>query len=91
MAGLNIGQDIPLSGNKCDQCGLIHPPLPMGQRCPNAKVEVKGVDPNDVRKFLVDLSNVILFHIESKKISDTKKIFGEITLLIAKYREDNYK
>lgn len=85
------GPEIPLSGNKCSECGFIHPPIPQGQRCPNAKVEVKGVDPADVRKFIVDLGNVILFHIETKKITDSKKIFGDITLMVAKYMEDSFK
>ena len=87
MEGLKLGSDIGFAGSQCSECGMLHPPLPQGQRCPNAKVVVEGVKDEDVRKFVNDLNTIMLYHIQTKKISNTKKLFGEITLLVAKHME----
>lgn len=88
MTGLKLGVDINTSGNTCPQCGLIHPPLPTGERCPNAKPKVEGLREDDVRIFAGNLQNMILYHIETKKASNPKKIFQDITLMVAKYLEE---
>lgn len=87
MEGLRIGTDINLSGSQCPQCGLIHPPLPQGERCPNAKPKVDGLKEDDVRIFVGNLQNMILYNLETKKSSDPKKVFQDITLMVAKYLE----
>jgi len=79
--------DIPLSGSQCSQCGLMHPPIPPGTRCPNAKPKVEGLKDDDVRIFAGNMQNMILYHLETKKIDDPKKIFQDITLMIAQYLE----
>ena len=45
---------------ECPQCGVMHPPIPGGGKCPNAKVEIKeaNVTDEDINKFLASLKNI---------------------------------
>jgi len=40
--GPYVPPPIPTTGNNCRECGLIHPPLPPGQVCPNATAPVNS-------------------------------------------------
>lgn len=83
----------PVEGG-CPQCGMIHPPLPPGAKCPMAPVKVKTKDGNekniDVNKFLADLKNIIISQAEAKKITDIEKLFKNIIIETTKYLE-SYK
>jgi hypothetical protein len=90
----DIKRDTAIPEGACPQCGIIHPPLPPGARCPMASVKVKTQDGNekevDINKFLVDLKNIILSQSDSKKIKDLEKLFKNIILETTKYLE-SYK
>lgn len=77
--------------NGCPQCGLIHPPLPPGEKCPNAGAKMKGAAGKeklvDINKYLVNLRNILMSQIDSKGIEDVDKLFKNITLEITKYLE----
>jgi hypothetical protein len=88
MPGLDLRSDMNFAGQECSQCGKMHPPILDGSRCPAAKVKIEGVKDEDVRKFIGNLSNIILFNIESKKIQNPENIFKEITMLVAKYLDE---
>jgi len=77
---------------ECSQCGIMHPPLPMGKKCPVAKVEIKeaGITADHVTKFTVDLRNIAVSQIESKGIKDGNKLFKHLTIEFMKLLE-NYK
>jgi len=80
---------IPTPG-ACSQCGMLHPPLKPGEKCPNAKVELKSEKYGkevSISKYLTDLRNVIVSHISIKKIKDPDKLFQNITIEITKYLE----
>lgn len=75
----------------CPQCGMIHPPLRPGERCPNAGAKTKSADGTekvvDVNKYLMTLRNILMSQIDSKGIKDVDKLFKNITLEITKYLE----
>ena len=77
---------------ECPQCGIMHPPLRMGEKCPVAKVEIKeaGITSDNVTKFTVDLRNIAISQIESKGIKDGNKLFKYLTIEFMKLLE-NYK
>jgi len=79
------------SGDGCPQCGLVHPPVAQGQRCPMAPVKVKGSDGQekvvDVNKFLANLKNIILSQAEQRKVQDVEKLFKNIIVEVTKYLE----
>lgn len=75
----------------CPQCGMVHPPLPAGQRCPMANVRVKNDKGEekiiDVNKFLADLKNIILSQADQRKIKDIEKLFKNIIIEVTKFIE----
>jgi len=82
---------IATGGDGCPQCGLVHPPIAQGQKCPMAGVKVKndkGEEKSvDVNKFLAQLKNIIVSQIEQKEIKDVEKIFKNIIVEVTKYIE----
>ena len=78
------------TGNVCPECNMMHPPL-MGKKCPNAVVKTMTEESDeivvDINKYLVNLQNILMSQIESKKIKDINKLFQNITIEIAKYLE----
>ena len=78
--------------SECSQCGIMHPPLNPGAKCPVAKVEVKeaGITEDNVTKFTIDLRNIAISQIESKGIKDGNKLFKYLTIEFMKILE-NYK
>ena len=73
----------------CPQCGIMHPPLPAGQKCSVAKVEIKeaGITEDHVTKFTVDLRNIAISQIESKGFKDGNKLFKHLTVEFIKILE----
>jgi len=76
---------------ECPQCGMFHPPLPKGERCPMAKTSQDGQEVNFELLF-VPLRNIVESQISNKKIKNQKKLFGavvvEITKFLESYKED---
>ena len=73
----------------CSQCGIMHPPLPAGQKCSVAKVEIKeaGITEDHVTKFTIDLRNIAISQIESKGFKDGNKLFKHLTIEFMKILE----
>lgn len=75
----------------CRECGMIHPPLRQGEKCPNAMPKAKTADGEekiiDVNKYLNNLRNILISQISMKGIQDVDKLFKNITLEITKYLE----
>jgi len=80
----------------CSQCGTMHPPLQPGQKCPLAPIApglntLDGLDDATINKHLVDMRNIIVANISSKKIKDGKKFFQyaivELTKSLELYNE----
>jgi hypothetical protein len=79
------------TGNICSQCNMMHPPI-KGEKCPNAIVKAMTEESDeivvDVNKYLVNLQNILMSQIESKKIKDVNKLFKNITIEITKFLEE---
>lgn len=78
------------SAGGCPQCGLMHPPVAGGGKCPLAPVKVKDGDKEriiDVNKFLGEMKNIILSQAEKREIKDIEKLFKNIIVEITKYIE----
>lgn len=78
--------------NECPQCGMSHPPIKPGEKCPLTlnKVEVKDEKEEkviDVNKFLVNLQNILLSQISQKKIKDVEKLYKNIIINTTKFLE----
>jgi len=77
-------------GSKCQQCGMIHPPLPQGERCPNATTKDEKGTVIDFTPLLSPLKNIVTSQIQLKKITNIKKFFGFVIVEMTKIIE-NYK
>ena len=82
--------------NACRQCGVIHPPIREGEKCPNASIisnkEIEaGIDDIIVNKNLVNMRNIIISQMSNKGIKDGKKFFAyaivELTMALERYNE----
>jgi hypothetical protein len=71
----------------CSQCGLSHPPVSPGEKCPMAKEKTSSGKVIDYNPFLGSIRNILSSQIEMKKIKDPEKIFGELTISITKFLE----
>ena len=81
----------------CKECGTMHPPLPAGQKCPNASVakadpsNPNALDDATINKHLVDMRNIIMAQITGKGIKNQKKFFQfaviELTKALEGYNE----
>ena len=80
-----IGTEQPV----CPQCGLIHPPLRPGEKCPNAPIQ-SGEKKIDTSKFFASLKNICVSQIEKKGIKDVEKLFNNLVIEVTKYLE-NYE
>jgi hypothetical protein len=77
--------------NGCPQCGIIHPPLRPGEKCPMAdvKVQTKSTAKSyNVNEYLVTLRNILISQIEKNNIEDVDKLFKNIIVEITKYLEE---
>ena len=73
----------------CSQCGFTHPPV-VG-KCPMAKEKDNDGKELELNPFLATIRTIAISQIQTKKIKDTKKLFGyiivELTKLMEKYKE----
>lgn len=80
------------TGNICPQCNTVHPPLPPGEKCPNAIVKAMTEESEevivDVNKYLIGLQNILMSQIDKKGIKDINKLFQNITLEINTFLEE---
>ena len=80
-----------MSFGLCSQCGLSHPPLKPGEKCPMAKE--KDLSGSEIRfdNFFVTLKNILNSQIQLKKIKDSDKLLAftliEITKILEAYKE----
>lgn len=71
----------------CGQCGKSHPPLQPGEVCPCAVVRLEDNKEVDFNELFVPLRTILKSQIETKKIKDIKKLFGQILVSITKVIE----
>jgi len=79
---------IEMSFSQCPQCGLSHPPIASGARCPMAKEKAPSGDVIDYNAFFKSLRDILTSQIHSKNIKDTKKFLGNILVRITKISEE---
>jgi hypothetical protein len=77
-------------GNICSQCGLSHPPIPVGTMCPMAKHSTTSGEEIDYGNFLLNLKNIVTSQIDFKKIQKPKKMFAKLIVEFMKIVE-NYE
>jgi hypothetical protein len=81
--------------NVCPQCGMAHPPLPAGEKCPNASIanEVKEFKLNEaqINTYIVNIRNIVISKLSEKNIKDGTKFFQyaivELSKSLDKYNE----
>ena len=79
-----------MPSNVCSQCGLSHPPLPEGARCPMAKHLTTDGENIDYGNFLANLQNIVASQIDIKKIQKPNSMFAKLTVEFMKLVE-NYE
>jgi len=81
--------DYSLSASQpqCPQCGLFHPPLPQGEKCPNAPIKNQEGKDVDINKYLTILKDVIISQSQKKNIQDIDDLFKKIIILVTKFLE----
>jgi len=79
--------DVMQTQPRCPDCGLIHPPVSVGQKCPLAKEKTSSGDLIDTSQFLSQLRNVVVSKIQIKKIKDPKKVFSAVIIEVTKFLE----
>lgn len=79
--------------NECHECGLFHPPIPEGQKCPMAKQTTKDGSEIEYNGILSNIRNILASHIDSNNITKVKKMFSKLTIefmkIVENYEEDN--
>lgn len=80
--------DIPMSFPKCSECGLSHPPVPVGEKCPLAKEKTITGEEINFNDFFVSLKNILTSQIKIKQIKDYKKLLGKMIVEITKIAEE---
>lgn len=73
---------------KCGQCGLSHPIIPSGSKCPMAKEKTPSGKEINFEEIFSPLKNILLSQIQKKDIKDVKKLFGKIIIEITKISEE---
>jgi hypothetical protein len=71
----------------CDQCGKVHPPLKMGEKCPLANSTTPDGKEINMNKFLVNLKNIVISQSQKKQIKDVNKLFDMVTVEVMKFLE----
>lgn len=72
----------------CPQCGLTHPPLQPGERCPMAKEKANDGSVIDTANFINQLKIICTNQIRKKDIKNHKKLFGQIIISVTKQLEE---
>jgi len=89
---INMGpppsSDAPTTFGKCPDCGLMHPPLPTGQKCPSAPVENKTTGQAvDLADFFNQLRNIVSSQIAQKGIQNVPKLLSHIIVILTQSLE----
>jgi len=72
---------------QCPQCGLFHPPLPPGQKCPNAPIKIAGISDAEVNEIVVKVKDILASQLEQKGVKDIKKFTNEMILSLMNFCE----
>jgi len=80
----------PASGGACPQCGLMHPPVNPGEKCPMAPITTQDNTVVDPTNFLTKMKFIISNQLEQKSIKDPEKLFQHLTVELMKAME-SYK
>ena len=82
-----------LPSMECKQCGLNHPMLPEGEKCPMAKEHTTDGSEINYEQFMRNIKNITSSQIKCKGIKDPNKMFAELTVqfmkMVEKYEESN--
>jgi len=82
---------VPTTFGKCPDCGLMHPPLPTGQKCPATPIQNKSTGQAvDLSDFFTQLRNIVSSQISQKNISNVPKLLSHIIVTLTTSLE-NYK
>lgn len=74
--------------DKCSQCGFFHPPLPVGQICPQAPVKIEGITDQQINQMLASMKNILVSQIQANKITDGNKLLQGLIIHIMKFFEE---
>jgi len=85
---MQSSRDLPMV--ECSQCGLSHPALPNGEKCPMAKEHTPDGKEINYEQFMRNVKNITSSQIQFKKIKDPDKMFAELTVAFMKIVE-SYK
>lgn len=83
-----VAPNIQTAGNVCPECGVMHPPVPPGQRCPNAKVDLPTISDAEIGQFIGSWKNIIVSQLEKRNFKEPKKVFQQATLMLTKFLEE---
>ena len=72
----------------CPQCGLIHPPIGPGEKCPNAPLESKEGIKIDVSGLVVKVKDILSSQLEQKNIEDLNRFTKEMVMALMKFCEE---
>ena len=73
-----VHYDIPTSGDKCSQCGMIHPPVKPGERCPLAAEVTSSGIAIDFNKFFSLARSELTSIASDLEVKDPKKFLEYI-------------
>jgi hypothetical protein len=79
---------IKTSFGNCPQCNLIHPPLRVGETCPNAPVNLDGITDQQINQMVVNVKNILVSQIKANKITDGNKLLQNLIIHIMKFFEE---
>jgi len=71
----------------CPECGFIHPPLAVGQKCPLSKQKTDSGEVIECGDFLAQMKNIVVANVQKKKIKNYKKMFSHVIVEVTKFLE----
>jgi hypothetical protein len=88
QAGPRPDNSIRPTFDKCSQCGMFHPPIPVGQICPQAPVKIEGISDQQVNQMLASVKNILVSQIKANKITDGNKLMQGLVIHIMKFFDE---
>jgi hypothetical protein len=79
---------VSASQGTCPECGLIHPPLAPGLKCPNAKIKIDGVSDSQVNLLVVQIKDILTSQLEQKGIKKYDNFKNGLIMALMKYCEE---
>jgi hypothetical protein len=76
--------EIPPSFPVCPQCGMMHPPLKPGEKCPNSKEKTKDGNIIPFDDLFSKIKTICISQIQNKKIKNINKLFAEVIVILTK-------